>query len=155
MKLRQINQRELYLQILFACLWNKSEFIRVKTETKEFVGRWFDYPENRRKFPYSLLGPDVRGDSRPKKEPERPKEEPKKHLPDAWDDEDTHVKQTPAGEFAALAKEFGVPFQAGDSIGAAYKRLALLMHPDKHVGEEADIWTARMQRLNILREILQ
>ena len=149
MNLRQINRRDVYLGTLFDYLWTKKAFTRAKAETKELVGQWLNYPKYRRTFPYSLLGPGMCG---PKEEPERPKEEPKQHIPDAWDDEDN---VTPAEEFAALAREFGVSFRTGDNIGVAYKRLALLMHPDKHLVEEADIWTTRMKRLNALREILE
>ena len=154
MRLHQINTRDAYLRILFESLWSKKEFTKVKTETKALVGQWLKDPELRQKFPYSLLKPDTRSYSRPKEEPERPKEEPK-HTSDAWDDEDCHVKQTPAEEFAALAKEFGVPFRTGDNIVAAYKRIALLVHPDKHPSEETDTWAAKMKRLNALREALE
>ena len=161
-RLRQINTRDVYLRNLFESLWSKNDFIKVKAETKALVECWVDYPRYRQKFPYSLLKPDAHSDSRPKVEPERPKveperpkEEPKKHIPDAWDDEDDHVKQTPAEEFTALAKEFGVPFRTGDNIVAAYKRIALLVHPDKHPSEETDTWAAKMKRLNALREALE
>jgi hypothetical protein len=29
------------------------------------------------------------------------------------------------------------------------------MHPDKHPTEEAEVWTAKMKRLNALRDALQ
>lgn len=164
MKLRQISSRDTYLATLFNGLWSKKEFTKAKDETRELIKLWIDNPRYRKTFPYSLLEPEVR-DSRPRVE--RPKQQPPKQEPpkqdlpkdeskDAWDDdEDTTVKQTPAEEFAALAKEFGVPFQKGDNIIAAYKRLSLLMHPDKHPADEAVIWTARMQKLNALRETLE
>jgi hypothetical protein len=158
MRLCQINTRDWYLETLFARLWSKSEYTNAKVQTMEMVDDWFNFPRFRAPvFPYSELSPGVR----PRKveppkaaEPERPAND---SWDDAWNDGDckTSVKQTPVEEFAAMAKEFGVPFQRGDNLGAAYKKLALLLHPDKHQVEETGVWSARMQRLNALRELLE
>ena len=40
-------------------------------------------------------------------------------------------------------------------ISPNYKRIALLVHPDKHPSEETDTWAAKMKRLNALREALE
>ena len=53
MNLRQINARDVYLRTLFGYLWSKNAFTRVKTETKDIVGQWLDYPRYRQTFPYS------------------------------------------------------------------------------------------------------
>lgn len=157
MKLRSISTREPYVETLFGFFWSKSGLSKVKAETRALVQQWFDYPQFQTTFPYSALGTDGLFDtSRPKVEPR--KEEPKRSIPDAWDDDawnEPVKEQPPAEEFAALAKEFGVAFQTGGDVGAAYKRLALLMHPDKHPADEVEVWTVKMQRLNTLREALE
>jgi len=161
MKLRSISTRDVYVETLFGFFWSKSGLSKVKAETRALVQQWFDYPRYQTTFPYSALGTyGMRDNSRPKVEP--PKVEPKQSIPDAWDDDawNEPVKeqpkaQPPAEEFAALAKEFGVPFQKGGDVSAAYKKLALLMHPDKHPAEEADVWTAKMKKLNALREAIE
>jgi len=163
MKLRPISDRGVYVETLFGFFWKKNELNEIRAETRALVQQWLDYPKYQDKFPYSVLGTaGMRDNSQPKKE--LPKEEPKRTTRDAWDDDawDDAPKvppppvkeQPPAQEFAAMAKEFGVPFQTGGDVGAAYKKLALLMHPDKHPGEE-EVWTAKMKRLNALREALE
>ena len=157
MRLCQIDNKETYMRILFEILWDKAVFKHVKDETKALIEQWYEFPDFRMTFPYTSLGAPEREVPRPApREPERPKADPKpqssRHIPDAWDDEEIHTPQTPAEQFAALAREFGVP--QGARIGAAYKRLALLMHPDKHPAAESDRWTARMKGLNALRDAL-
>jgi hypothetical protein len=162
MKLRPISARDEYVKTLFGFFWSPSGLSKVKTETRELVQQWLDYPKYQEKFPYSVLG--TRG-MRDNSRQEPPKAEPKWGIPDSWDDDDAWddepkvkpppvMEKPPVEEFAALAKELGVPFQKGDNVGGAYKKLALLMHPDKHPTEEAEVWTAKMKRLNALRDEL-
>ena len=157
MRLRQINMRDTYVEILFNYLWKKKVLTQMKAETKEMIDIWFENPRYQKKFPYSLFLTGMRGNSFQKEqryEQPRYEKEPEQETPDSWDDEVEPINLTPAEEFAALAKEFGVPFQQGDSIDAAYRKLALLMHPDKHPAEETDTWTVRMKSLNALRVIV-
>jgi hypothetical protein len=163
-KLHPIKERTKYVETLFGFFWSKNGLKSIKADTRTLVQKWLDSPEERTTFPYTrgLFHNSRQG---------LPKSGPKWNIPDAqdddswdddaWDDEPKpKVKPSPvkgpshAEEFAALAKELGVPFQMGDNVGAAYKKLALLMHPDKHPTEEAEVWTAKMKRLNALRDEL-
>jgi hypothetical protein len=164
MKLFIISRRDKYVETLFGFFWSKKGLGGIKAQTRALVQLWLDFPKERTTFPYTrgLYSNPHQG---------LPKSGPKWDIPDAWDDDawdddawddepKPKVKPSPvkgpphAEEFAALAKELGVPFQKGDNVGAAYKKLALLMHPDKHPTEEAEVWTAKMKRLNALRDEL-
>jgi hypothetical protein len=163
-KLLPIKSRAMYVETLFKFFWNTKGLSEIRAKTRELVQKWLDSPKERTTFPYTsgMYYNPHQG---------LPKSGPKWDIPDAWDDDASDddawddepkpkvkpppVKEPPyAEEFAALAKELGVPFQKGDNIGGAYKKLALLMHPDKHPTEEAEVWTAKMKRLNALRDKL-